>query len=594
MPRQHLVILTCGLAALFLSEAGVVCAKTIRVRAGAAGPGDGQTWETAVPDLQTALGMASAHDEIWVAEGMYTPGPPGDATSSFVMMDDVALLGGFSGIEITQHERNPETHVTILSGDVGHDDVFSGGGISGWNFNTSNCGHVVIGSDVGPGAVLDGFTITSGATGPVGTVAGDPLMYGSGLYIINGSPTVRRCVFTRNLAAFAAGAGIYCMDASPIISNCDFIENAVHLGNGAGIAAYGSALPAISDCRFRDNLAIADYGNSGQGAGVCFNFLTAPLSATIERCVFEYNVARTFYSIGGIEIARGGGISNFGATLTVRDCIFRYNSANAGAGLQTWDPATIVNCLFYRNDVYSHDFSSAGGDGGYGAGICIYSFQPDTATIINTTIVDNTGGEGVGVQSLANANLVIRNSIIWGNLADGQDVSPLNAQVRGSSSIRHSCVQDLLTPIPDEDPPDPANYPGCIVIDPQFAAPGAGDYRLSASSPCIDAGRNSDVPVDVLSDLAGASRFVDDPDVADTGVGTAPLVDMGAFEQQLETAIGDVNCDGVVNVDDVPAFVQVLMGLDMSACHVEASDLNGDSIVDGRDVQGFLASLAGS
>ena len=32
--------------------------------------------------------------------------------------------------------------------------------------------------------------------------------------------------------------------------------------------------------------------------------------------------------------------------------------------------------------------------------------------------------------------------------------------------------------------------------------------------------------------VAGNDRFVDDPDTADTGVGTAPIVDMGAYEFQ--------------------------------------------------------------
>lgn len=359
----------------------------------------------------------------------------------------------------------------------------------------------------------------------------------------------------------------------------------VHLGNGAGIAAYGNALPVISDCTFQNNLVIADSGNTGQGAGICFNFLTVPLTATVERCLFEFNVARAFYPVGGIEIGRGGGISNFGATLTVRDCTFRHNSANAGAGLQTWDPAIIVNCLFHDNDVYSHDFSGGGSDGGYGAGICIYSLQPDVATLINSTIAHNTGGEGVGVQSLGNSGIVVQNSIIWGNVATGEDVSPINAQIRGDWSARYSCIQDLLTPIPGEDPPDPANYPGCIVANPQFIDVAAGNFRLSTGSPCVDAGRNSYVPVGVVTDLDGAGRFVDSPDAADTGLGTPPIVDIGAYEKSPAPIAGDVNCDGALDVLDASDLAGVLLELDNDSCHVGASDLNGDGTAAGTDIQ---------
>ncbi len=57
-----------------------------------------------------------------------------------------------------------------------------------------------------------------------------------------------------------------------------------------------------------------------------------------------------------------------------------------------------------------------------------------------------------------------------------------------------------------------------------------GDLHLSPGSPCIDAGDNNAVPVDIVTDLDGSDRFVDDPDMPDTGMGTPPIVDMGAFE----------------------------------------------------------------
>lgn len=563
----------------------VVAADAVFVRAGATGLNDGSSWTDAFTDLQQGLAASSSGDEIWVAAGTYTPGPPGDALSSFVMIDGVALYGGFSGNETVRDQRNWTTNITILSGDVGHDDEFS----PVWNIHTANSGHVVVGSGVGAGAILDGFTIMSGHTGPAGTPAGDPLMYGSGLYVIAGSPTVRNCTFMRNVAAFAAGGAIYCQDASPTITRCKFVQNWVHLGNGGGIAVVGNAVPSISDCHFAENRAIADSGNTGQGAALSVNFLTAPLDLTVLRCVFEYNTAQTFYPVGGIEIARGGGISNFGASLTARDCIFRFNSANAGAAIQTWDPAVIVNCLFHDNHVYSHD-SGAGGDGGYGAGICIYSFQPDVATIINSTIADNTGSEGVGVQSLGNSSFNLRNSVVWGNIASGGEVSPIDAQLKGDWSAEYSCVQDLLTPVPGEDPPHPANYPGCIVSNPQFASSSVGDYRPGGASPCIDAGRNSFVPGGITLDLAQLPRFQDSLDVVDTGHGTPPIVDMGAYEF-FSFAAGDVNCDGLVDLADVDVMAAVLVGVDVEPCHVVASDVDGSGLGDGLDVQSLVDLL---
>jgi len=68
--------------------------------------------------------------------------------------------------------------------------------------------------------------------------------------------------------------------------------------------------------------------------------------------------------------------------------------------------------------------------------------------------------------------------------------------------------------------------------DPQLIDPDDGDYRLGPDSPAIDAGDNHFVPADLDADLDGEPRPVDDPDTDDTGEGTPPLVDAGAFEFQ--------------------------------------------------------------
>lgn len=57
------------------------------------------------------------------------------------------------------------------------------------------------------------------------------------------------------------------------------------------------------------------------------------------------------------------------------------------------------------------------------------------------------------------------------------------------------------------------------------------NLELAHESPCIDAGDSNSVPADVTTDLAGRERFTDDPVIADTGSGTPPIVDMGAYER---------------------------------------------------------------
>ena len=73
-----------------------------------------------------------------------------------------------------------------------------------------------------------------------------------------------------------------------------------------------------------------------------------------------------------------------------------------------------------------------------------------------------------------------------------------------------------------------------------------------ASSPAIDAGSNALVPAGLALDLDGEPRFVDIEDVADTGEGSGPIVDLGAFEANApEVCPGDCDGSGDVSFQDL-------------------------------------------
>lgn len=79
--------------------------------------------------------------------------------------------------------------------------------------------------------------------------------------------------------------------------------------------------------------------------------------------------------------------------------------------------------------------------------------------------------------------------------------------------------------------PPGGHKPGTNIInsDPMFVDEANGDLHLKSSSPCIDAGDNL-APYLPATDIDGDARKIDDPAVVDTGNGTAPIVDMGAYE----------------------------------------------------------------
>lgn len=54
---------------------------------------------------------------------------------------------------------------------------------------------------------------------------------------------------------------------------------------------------------------------------------------------------------------------------------------------------------------------------------------------------------------------------------------------------------------------------------------------------------------------------------------------------------GDLDFNGSVQAADAALFVEVLLGLDTDPARVAASDVNGDGVVNGLDVQAFIAAL---
>lgn len=535
-------------------------------------------------DLQAALaaaGPGSGVTAIWVAEGTYVPSTT-DATASFELIDGVALYGGFAGTETALDQRDWNAHPTVLSGDIGQDDVVGSGPYwyQNWNINSSNSGHVIVASGTDETAVVDGFTIADGHTGPAGTPAGSPLMFGGGIYCVDGSPTVRNCTFTHCEAAFAAGAGIYLWNSNATVQGCRFLENYCHLSSGGGIYIGGASDPAVEDCLFEYNIVVAASPDAEGGGLACWS----TLSTTVSRCAFHANVAKSFYSSGSV-VAYGGGLFNFNKSMTVRDCRFVGNTAITGGGVASFGPTKLVNCLFLDNKSIpqpNDPYSELGGDG---AAVSLFGQAPALSMLVNCTVSSNDGKQ-YAIHQSNTGTCWIQNCVVWANTGTNPELNGgYKVQVGGSFSASYSCIQDIFDPpAPGEDPIDPENLPGCTAANPLFSGP--SDAHLAPGSPCIDAGYDAWVPDGVEIDLDGEPRFVDDPDAPDVGLGDAPLVDMGCFERQPEPTCGaeDFNCDGSVDGAD--------LGLLLAAWGTgnPTFDLDGNGIVDGADLGMILAA----
>ncbi len=487
--------------------------KRIYVDDSAAGASNGLSWTNAFPDLQLALQQANAGDSIWVAAGFYVPAAPGGLQSdTFQVPSGVKVYGGFDGTETQLGQRDAASNVTILSGDINRDDTT----IPVFNITTGNSWNIVSMNGANPDTHFEGFEFQTGHL----FSAPFARSFGAGMRLLNSSPTIVDCSFSFCVAT--GGGAIFTDTGSPVIQDCYFSNNI-----GFGTQASGGAIRSeggtvrVERCNFVANQA---QGNLSLGeGGAIFNELGTML---ISDSTFLNNTAFNRGNAGFTPSYGGAAYSDSGL-LRIEACNFQGNQSNVGGAVAVRDfggsSAELLNCVFNGNGVLPILLSNgleSGGDAG-----TIYSTLTANVDLIGCVIyggsADNTAGARLDGPGR------ISNCIFWNNTDKKGNIgrSQVNANL-----VEYSIVMNMLVGEPGEDPPDPAKFPNSIDMDPLFTNAFSGDFHLLAGSPSIDAGDNSVWPAAVNSDLDGNARFVDDPTTPDTGIGPAPVCDMGAYE----------------------------------------------------------------
>jgi predicted outer membrane repeat protein len=294
--------------------------SSIYVDANAIGPKfDGTSWSSPFRDLQQALAMAKAGDNVLVAGGVYTPSITGDRTASFRLKSGVKIWGGYAGARKSNpNRRDTGLWVSVLSGELGVKQ-------SPWD----NTLHIVTAAKTDRSAGLDGFTIRDG-------YSDDSIGDGAGLYLKSGA-TVSNCIIEDNEAK-GRGGGMFNADTSSLyVQNCTFVRNKSMSGGGLAIAFVGPSSvphpgPMIVNCMFSSNSAYA-YG------GAIYSLSYGP---TVFGCTFVANSAGT----------GGGGFANVGSSPVLGYSTFTKNRSNAGGAIYDNLAATTVsNCIIWDNAV---------------------------------------------------------------------------------------------------------------------------------------------------------------------------------------------------------------------------------------------------
>jgi len=309
-----------------LGQAYLAAEAIIYVDADATGAGNGTSWADAFTNLQPALEAATAGDHIWVAAGIYTPtieyGGTGDRYRSFQMKNGVAIYGGFDPLtgDLAWEDRDWDTHLTILSGDLNDDDEP--------NFTnvTDNSYHVIYHpmemTPLDESALLDGFTITAGyADGSVDHECG------GGMFNYASSPTITNVVFMLNYANIGGGVFNTAVSA-PVLTGTTFLANSASLGGG--MTNYLANSPSLIDVYFTGNTAAIN------GAGMYNYFFSNP---TLTNVVFSANRSD----------GNGGGMYNSDNSAPIlTNVTFADNFAVRGPGMYNLDSNPIIyNSIFW-------------------------------------------------------------------------------------------------------------------------------------------------------------------------------------------------------------------------------------------------------
>jgi hypothetical protein len=238
-------------------------------------------------------------------------------------------------------------------------------------------------------------------------------------------------------------------------------------GDEGGLARIQNASPTISHCRFEDAIG-------GRGGSLYL----------VNSGAFLFENEFT----GGSSSEVGGALAIFGSNgVVVRGCRFADNRAASSGGAVFTDNSTVrfASCTFIANQTAFHGGSIlvqnsvatidscliALCHANLGGGVGVFSHE---ATIVHSTIVENTGQRGGGVY-VDVLDAIVDHSIIAENTGNGLEANT-------GAQMTDTC-NDVWQNLPQ-------NYVNVDMggtsfsLDPAFCDPDEEDWQIANHSPC--------------------------------------------------------------------------------------------------------------
>jgi autotransporter-associated beta strand protein len=435
----------------------------IYVNTQARGTADGLSWAnaTSLTNALTLVNPALKLDVLWLAQGTYANPAgmivEGGTTYSYLTDKAVTLYGGFTNGMATLTQRNWTNYPATLSGEAARGVM------------------AVKASNVR----LDGLTVVNGVAANGGGIykpngytnlvvancrlnGNRCLTAGGGAYFYGGTVTLTNCWFEENHPdenRNRIGNAIYTTLADLTMIGCTFTNNSSNYnmrdGRASCMVADSGAL-TVRNSLFSNN----KYAQQNTGGGAAH--LTGNLNAVFENCQFSGN--------GGDGSAQGPG------------AVFHMN-INSGYAVM------VDRCAFVANAIARP--TTVGG--------AIYKEGNGALNVESCTFFTNavTGAATGGALYVNGGAVTLRNSILWGNVAEGGGSEIMLAS--GSMTVSYSD----LTGTNGTYVAGAVTFSEVMTADPLFAGgldvhlkgiggrwnPATGSWTNDAvDSPCIDAG----------------------------------------------------------------------------------------------------------